>query len=1210
MASFAMKRITPILTHKIRSRSGAETQPQRISFSIITGLVALLLLGGVTFFYSHSSALTNNGAITSFGTPLTETFNTLAASGTNVAWTDNSTIAGWYASRTAYNAGTGSSNTGALYSLGTAAGDRALGSVASGSTNEIYFGVRFVNSTGGTITSLDISYVGEQWRNGGNTTPQKLDFQYQVVNAGGLVGITAGTWTDFNTLDFTGPIATATAGALDGNAAANRTSKAANLALTIGAGQEIWLRWMDINDAGNDHGLAIDDLSVTANGSLASNPSGVGTATPAAVAGGDATLLKVTVTPGLAPPSTGLAVTANLSTIGGSAPQPFYDDGSNGDVTAGDNIFSFQTTVGLLTPAGAKSLPVMITDAQSRTGNTNIALTVEPPLLAIHTIQGTGTTSAYAGTVVRTTGVVTALKNNGFFVQDPNPDANAQTSEGVFVFTGSPRPAAPVLGDAVQVRGTVVEFVSSTDLSSPTITEISNSPTITVLSSGNMLPAPVALSAADTLVNDINNLERYEFMRVSISSLTVVAPTNGFKSEANATSTSDGVFYGVITGIARPFREPGIQVPNPVPAPNPPNVPRFDANPECLRVDSDAQPGTAAINVTTGATVNNLVGVLDYGVRSYTVLPDAATPPTVTGNISATSVPVAGANEFTVASLNMERFYDNVNDTGGDAVLTATAYQNRLNKASLLIRNVMRSPDIIGIVEMENLAVLQAVATKVNADAVANGDPDPNYQAFLEEGNDVGLIDVGFLVKAARVTALNVTQEGLNTTYINPNDGQPDTLNDRPPLLLQAELQPANGAAYPVTVIVNHLRSLNDVEDPINGNRVRVKRRAQAEFLANLIQTRQANNPNEKIISVGDYNAFQFNDGLGDSIGTIKGSPAPADQVVLPSSDLVNPDLVDLGDFVSAEQHYSYSFEGNAQELDHVLITQNLLGRFTRLGYARANADFPEVYRSDASRPERLSDHDGVVAYFSFPQADVSLTKSASPTTPVTGAPLTYTLTVTNSQDDAANNVVVTDAVPASTTFQSITAPAGWTCIAPSVGGTGTISCSTATLASNATAVLTLVVNVPCATANGVFISNTASVSSSTLDPDTSNNTRTVTTMVSNPPPTITSLSVNKPSLWPPNHKLVDVTVNYNVVDNCGPVNCVLSVTSNEPENGTGDGDTSPDWIIVDAHHVQLRAERAGTGTGRIYTITVTCTDSAGNTSTQSVQVTVPHSKK
>ena len=119
-----------------------------------------------------------------------------------------------------------------------------------------------------------------------------------------------------------------------------------------------------------------------------------------------------------------------------------------------------------------------------------------------------------------------------------------------------------------------------------------------------------------------------------------------------------------------------------------------------------------------------------------------------------------------------------------------------------------------------------------------------------------------------------------------------------------------------------------------------------------------------------------------------------------------------------------------------------------------------------------------------------------------------------------------------------------------------------------------------------------------------------VTTTVSNPPPVISNVSVDKPAVWPPNHKLVDVTVAYTVTDNCGPVNSSLSVSSNEPENGIGDGDTSPDWIVVDAHHLRLRAERAGTGEGRIYTITITSTDSAGNSSSQTTQVLIPKNQK
>jgi hypothetical protein len=90
---------------------------------------------------------------------------------------------------------------------------------------------------------------------------------------------------------------------------------------------------------------------------------------------------------------------------------------------------------------------------------------------------------------------------------------------------------------------------------------------------------------------------------------------------------------------------------------------------------------------------------------------------------------------------------------------------------------------------------------------------------------------------------------------------------------------------------------------------------------------------------------------------------------------------------------------------------------------------------------------------------------------------------------------------------------------------------------------------------------------------------------------------------------MVDVTVSYDVTDNCAlPFGaCTLSVTSNEPVLGRGSGNTSPDWIVVDDHHVQLRAEREGGGNGRIYTTTITCTDSGGNSSEEQVEVVVPH---
>jgi predicted extracellular nuclease len=804
------------------------------------------------------------------------------------------------------------------------------------------------------------------------------------------------------------------------------------------------------------------------------NPSGVGAADPASLLAGASTLLTVTVTPGANPTSTGLAVSGDLSTIGGPGSQPFYDDGTHGDLTAADDVFSYEATVGAATTAGAKTLPVTITDAELRSGAATITLTVEPSPIAIHDIQGPGDTSPYDGQLVATSGIVTGIKSNGFFVQTPDAeaDANPATSEGIFVYTGGAPPVA--LADGVKVTGTVAEYVPGSDPYSPPMTEI-DGPTVTVTSTGNPLPAPVTITSADTSPSGgLDQLERYEGMRVHVDSLTVVGPTDGTISEANATATSNGVFYGVLPGIARPFVEPGVEEPDPLPAGSPCCVPRFDANPERLRVDSDGLVGATRLEVTSGATVANLTGPMDYAFRTYTIDPDPDLSPTVTGNVSATPVPDACPAELTVATANLERFFDTTNDPStSDAVLTQAAFDMRLNKVSLAIRNVMKDPDVIGVEEVENLTTLQAIADKVSADAIAAGQPDPHYAAYLEEGNDIGGIDVGFLVKTPKVQVVDVTQVGKDTTYYDPVSNSNPLLNDRPPLVMRALVNGPSGPPFPVTLIVNHLRSLSGIDDPSDGARVRAKRAAQAEFLADLIQQHQA--AGESVISVGDYNATQFNDGYVDVMGTIEGNPAPFNNVVLATSSSVNPPLTDLLDFAPANQRYSYVFDGNAEELDHILVTGDLVSRVDGLYYARDNADFPESYRNDANSPERYSDHDVPVAFIQLPSYIFNATAT------------------------------------------------------PSV-------------------------------------------------------------------------------LWPANHKLVTVTVNYDLCT-VGQATTALSVSSNEPVNGTGDGDTAPDWVVIDPHHVQLRAERAGTGSGRVYTITISAADNRGNIATQDVTVTVPHNR-
>jgi hypothetical protein len=110
--------------------------------------------------------------------------------------------------------------------------------------------------------------------------------------------------------------------------------------------------------------------------------------------------------------------------------------------------------------------------------------------------------------------------------------------------------------------------------------------------------------------------------------------------------------------------------------------------------------------------------------------------------------------------------------------------------------------------------------------------------------------------------------------------------------------------------------------------------------------------------------------------------------------------------------------------------------------------------------------------------------------------------------------------------------------------------------------------------------------------------------------PTISGVSATPNTLWPPNHKMRRVTINYSASDRCGAVTCSLRVSSNEPVNDIGDGNTAPDWVVLDRHHVQLRAERQGPRNGRVYTVTITCMDAARNTATASTRVRVPHDQR
>src|SRR5262249_19714386 len=389
-------------------------------------------------------------------------------------------------------------------------------------------------------------------------------------------------------------------------------------------------------------------------------------------------------------------------------------------------------------------------------------------------------------------------------------------------------------------------------------------------------------------------------------------------------------------------------------------------------------------------------------------------------------------------------------------------------------------------------------------------------------------------------------QIGKDATFVEPS-GSVALLNDRPSLLVNATVHVAGAAEFPLTLIVNHLRSLSGIDDPADGDRVRHKRRAQAEYLATYLQTLQSADPAQRIVLVGDFNAFAFNDGYVDVIGTIKGTPAPADEVTLASDDLVNPDLVDLVEAAPPDQQYSFVFDGTAQELDHVLVTQKLLGYAPRLEYARTNADFPEIYRNDANRPERISDHDPIVAFFTVP--------------------LTTTLTYTgdlSSEFGAPLNASVAVGGPPSGQI-TFTLDGGQPGTAPIVNGGASLTYSGVALGTHTVT----------ATFAGDDVYAPAAVTTSVLVVDTT-------------PPAIASVTPSATSLWPPTKTMMPITIVVAATDIADPdVTCrVMSIASTEG--------AAADQLITGPLSIALRAARAGNGTGRMYTITVDWSDARG----------------
>lgn len=557
-------------------------------------------------------------------------------------------------------------------------------------------------------------------------------------------------------------------------------------------------------------------------------------------------------------------------------------------------------------------------------------------------IQGAGAASPFVGQRVITQGnVVTALAEDGFFIQTPTSrsDNDRNTSDGVFVFTDA-LPTVTV-GDLVDVTGTVVEFFEFTELTDPDVT---------VTGAGMSLPDPVVFDATVPSPDPANpscaiEYECYEGMLVTVA--------KGSIGQANQRFGSDPIAEARVTASkARSFREPGIEFPGIA------GLPVWDGNPEVFELDPD-RLGLPNLTVTAGSTYS-ATGVLGFEFGGYELWP---TELSVTENPLPQPVRPRGRFfETTVGSLNLFRLFDDIDDapmqnalgeTIDDAVVSTEEYRRRLDKAARYIVEGMSGPDILGVQEVESAKVLEDLAA-----AIKDLDSRLVYDVHLVEGNDIGSIDVGFLVRRWRFFVTEIEQFGADETFIDPSDGSLDLVHDRPPLVIEGW-----SLLYPLSVMVVHNRSLGGIDT----ERVQQKRLAQSLSIAGKLQAIQTERPSAGLVVVGDFNAFEFSDSYVDVLGLIRGDVDPAESLVS-GPDLVEPDLLNQVESLPPGERYSFVFRGNAQTLDHALTNRVLDFRVRGLEFARGNADAAVDLINDDTTYLRASDHDGLVLYIdTFP---------------------------------------------------------------------------------------------------------------------------------------------------------------------------------------------------------------------------------------------------
>ena len=576
--------------------------------------------------------------------------------------------------------------------------------------------------------------------------------------------------------------------------------------------------------------------------------------------------------------------------------------------------------------------------------------TAQTPI-QIAQIQGAGHISPLRNqNVAGVEGVVTAEQVNSFYMQDPTPDGDPATSDGILVFMFGVGALVNV-GDLVTVGGRVVEFRpgGSGGLTNLTTTEITTPGlSITVVSSGNPLLAPTLIGSGgrvppsmvieddasgdvetggtfDPTTDGIDFYETLEAMRVQVNEAIVVGPRNQF---GEIPILADGG-----TGAGVRTARGGIV------------IRASDFNPERIILD-DTLVATPPVKVGDGFTMP-VIGIVDYSFGNFK-LNVTSSPAAVDGGLTREVTAAPSDHEIVVGTYNVE----NLSPASGDATF--------LRHAEVIVDN-LRSPDLLAIEEIQdndgtaNTIVTDASVTwgMLIAAIKAAGGPTYTYRQIdplddQDGGVPGGNIRVGFLFRTDRGVEFIDRPGGDATTptFVETTPSGP-RLSVSP-----GRIEPANpawsspeGVRKPLVgefrargkklfIIANHWKSKGG-DQPLFGHfqpptlLTETQRTAEAQVVRDFVDDILAIDPNANVIVLGDLNDFEFSDPLTvlEGVG----------------------DLHTLVEALPQDQRYSYVFEGNSQTLDHIVFSNNLFRRFPfTFDIVHMNSEFPD----------QISDHE------------------------------------------------------------------------------------------------------------------------------------------------------------------------------------------------------------------------------------------------------------